>query len=309
MAFRSDDRICYEFDDFFVDPIRRVLLRGDEPLQVSPKALSILVVLLAQAGEAVDKVDLIEKVWGGAQVSEANLTQNVFALRKILGEKANESRYVVTVPGRGYCFKGEVRRIDRSASGVFPMVASAAAPPEKQPEILLETPSAVAEPLALPAEGSSESPLEARAPRRSHVKRWVALLALGLLGAALLGFLNVHFRRGSTLPAATAVKVRPSIVVLKFRSLSPKSETDWLRSALPEMLTTDLAAGGKLRVLRGETVAMAQRSLSYQKSGNLSRDDLAMLQTQLGADLVVLGSYLPIGDELRLDLRVVRAPQ
>src|SRR4051812_28149986 len=98
MAFRSDDRICYEFDDFFVDPIRRVLLRGDEPLQVSPKALSILVVLLAQAGEAVDKGDLIEKVWGGAQVSEANLTQNVFALRKILGEKANESRYVVTVP-------------------------------------------------------------------------------------------------------------------------------------------------------------------------------------------------------------------
>ena len=109
--------------------------------------------------------------------------------------------------------------------------------------------------------------------------------------------------------AARATKARPTIVVLKFRSLSPKSETDWLQSALPEMLTTDLAAGGKLRVLRGETVALAQRSLSYQKIGILSRDDLERLHAQLGADLVVLGSYFPIGDELRLDLRVVRAPQ
>src|ERR1700759_2283280 len=104
MAARSEDRICYEFDDFFVDPVRRVLLRGDNPVQVSPKALSILVALRPHPGEPMDKADLIEKVWGGGHVSEANLTQNVFALRKALGEKADGSRYVVTVPGRGYFF-------------------------------------------------------------------------------------------------------------------------------------------------------------------------------------------------------------
>src|SRR5258707_15363252 len=98
MASRPEDSICYEFDDFFVDPIRRVLLRGGEPVQVSPKALAILVVLLAQPGEVVEKTELIEKVWGGTQVSEANLTQNIFALRKVLGETANDSRYVTTVP-------------------------------------------------------------------------------------------------------------------------------------------------------------------------------------------------------------------
>src|SRR4051794_2797742 len=114
MSLRSEDRICYEFDDFFVDPIRRVLLRGNETLPVSPKALSILVALLAQPGEVVEKADLIEKVWGATQVSEANLTQNIFALRKILGETANDSRYVTTVPGRGYSFAGEVRRIERA---------------------------------------------------------------------------------------------------------------------------------------------------------------------------------------------------
>jgi DNA-binding winged helix-turn-helix (wHTH) protein/tetratricopeptide (TPR) repeat protein len=304
MAFRSEDRICYEFDDFFVDPIRRVLLRGDEPLPVSPKALSILVALLAQPGEVVEKTDLIETVWGGVHVSEANLTQNVFALRKILGENANESRYVMTVPGRGYSFAGEVRRIERAATGVFPVVSVPPPPPPASEE----APPAPATEPPPPVAASPDPPAAAVASRRSHAGRWGALLVLGLLVAALLAFLHFRYRQGSAASAA-ATKGRPSIVVLDFRSLSPKTETVWLQSALPEMLTTDLAAGGTLHVLRGETVAQAQRSLSYRKNGILGRDDLERLHALLGADLVVLGTYLPLGDQLRLDLRVVRAPQ
>ncbi|HEV7786754.1 MAG TPA: transcriptional regulator, partial [Thermoanaerobaculia bacterium] len=192
MAFRSEDRICYEFDDFFVDPIRRVLLRDGVPVQVSPKALSILVALLAQPGEAVDKVDLIEKVWGGVHVSEANLTQNIFALRKILGEKANESRYVVTVPGRGYSFAGEVRRIERAATGVFPLVSIPPVSPLPAPE----PPPAVTPPPSSPVPSSPDPPPETGVPRRPHAGRWGALLALGLVSAGLLGFLEIHFRRG-----------------------------------------------------------------------------------------------------------------
>lgn len=327
MAFRSEDRVCYEFDEFFVDPVRRVLLRGDVALQVSPKALSILVALLAQPGEVVEKQDLIETVWAGANVSEANLTQNVFALRKILGEKANDSRYIVTVPGRGYSFAGEVRRIERAATGVFPVVAlppNPPSPPPAEPEKAM--PAASATPAIPPAPAStpvtstttsatttgtlpvtdSSGPIPAGAPRRSHAGRWTALLVLGLLGGILLGVL--HFR-GGAIPAAAVKARRPSIVVLDFRGLAPKKETDWLPAALPSMLASDLAAGGKLRVLRGENVAQTLRSLSYQKNGILSRDDLERLHAQLGADLVVLGTYLPLGDELRLDLRVVRAPQ
>jgi DNA-binding winged helix-turn-helix (wHTH) protein/tetratricopeptide (TPR) repeat protein/TolB-like protein len=310
MAFRSEDRICYEFDDFFVDPIRRVLLRGDEPLPVSPKALSILVALLAQPGEVVEKADLIETVWGGVHVSEANLTQNVFALRKILGENANESRYVVTVPGRGYSFAGEVRRIERAATGVFPLVSIPTPPPPAVTAPATESLPAVAEPPSSPVAGSPDPPSETGASRRSRIRRWGALLVVGLLGAALLGFLYFHHRQGSAVAAsATATKLRLSVVVLEFRSLSPRDEAHWLQSALSEMLTTELAAGGKLRVLRGETVAQAQRSLSFQEDGSLRRGDLERLHAVLGADRVVLGTYLPVGDKIRLDLRVVRAPE
>ncbi len=317
MSFRSDDRDCYEFDDFFVDPVRRVLLRGDEPQQISPKALSILIVLLAQPGEVVEKTELIEQVWGGVQVSEANLTQNIFALRKILGEKADGSRYVTTVSGRGYSFAGEVRRIERAATGIFPRVSLPPAPPPEPalptipaPEAAVSA-AAVAEPpspaVAVVSVPLAEPPAVIEIRRRSHARRWAALLVVGLLGAGLLGFL--HFRRGRLATPAAAAAPRLSVVVLDFRSLSPKAETGWLQSALPTMLATELAAGGKVRILRGETVAQAQKSLSFQDDGSLRRGDLERLHAVLGADRVVLGTYLPIGGKIRLDLRVVRAPE
>jgi DNA-binding winged helix-turn-helix (wHTH) protein/tetratricopeptide (TPR) repeat protein len=320
MAFRSEDKICYEFDDFFVDPIRRVLLRGDEPVQVSPKALSILVALLAQPGEVVEKADLIDTVWGGAHISEANLTQNVFALRKALGEKANESRYVVTVPGRGYSFAGEARRIERAATGVFPLVAIPPLPPPaarpaeaKTAAFVIDLPPAASDLPDLPAAPAAESPgspAATGAPRRPPARRWGALLVLGLLGVAALGFLLAHFRRGPAVAApAKAARSRLSVVVLDFRNLSPNAETVWLQSALPAMLTTELAAGGRLRILRGETVAQVQRSLSFRDDGSLRAGDLERLHTVLGADRAVLGTYRPVGDEIHLALRVVRLPE
>src|SRR5205823_10836828 len=116
-------------------------------------------------------------------------------------------------------------------------------------------------------------------------------------------------RHGSAAAPAAAAKARPSVVVLDFRSLSPRTETSWLQSALPTMLSTELAAGGKLRILRGEAVAQAQKSLSFQEDGSLRRGDLERLHAVLGADRVVLGTYLPIGGKIRLDLRVVRVPE
>ena len=68
------ERVVYEFDGFRADPVRRVLSYRGEPVAITPKALSILLVLLERAGEVVEKKELIEKVWPGTFVSEANLT-------------------------------------------------------------------------------------------------------------------------------------------------------------------------------------------------------------------------------------------
>jgi len=62
-AGTATERRTYQFDEFLVDPVRRVLRRDGEPVSVTPKALSILIVLLERPGEVVDKAELFQKVW------------------------------------------------------------------------------------------------------------------------------------------------------------------------------------------------------------------------------------------------------
>lgn len=101
-----------------------------------------------------------------------------------------------------------------------------------------------------------------------------------------------------------ADKGRRSIAVLGFRNLSGKSDVAWLSTAFSEMLTTELAAGGQLRTIPGEEVARTKIDLSLLDTDSLAWDTLAKIYRNLGSDLVVLGSYLDLGGQVRLDLRL-----
>src|SRR6185295_8643938 len=84
--------------------------------------------------------------------------------------------------------------------------------------------------------------------------------------------------------------------------------TEWLSSGLAEMLSTELGAGGRLRLIAGENVARTRLALGIGDVDSLARDTLARLRAQLGADAVLLGSYTTIGApggrQVRLDLRL-----
>jgi DNA-binding winged helix-turn-helix (wHTH) protein/tetratricopeptide (TPR) repeat protein len=316
------ERVLYEFDVFRVDPVRRLLLRAEEPVPITPKAFSILLALLEHPGEVVEKAELIERVWPGVFVTEANLTQNIFSLRKCLGERANDNRYIVTVPGQGYSFAGELRRIERSATSEIPLVAvpresvpppapmrvpaapsPAPAPPTPEPFL---PPELTALPVAVPAPARTP----ARRLRRLLIGAGVGVMALLVTVTAvhIVQHLGPAAAKPQSGPAAGAEGVRQAIAVLDFKSLSPNADTRWLQTAFSEMLTTELAAGGKMRVIRGERVAQAVRSLALQDPGSLGAADLQRLHDTLGADLVVVGAFLPIQGQIRLDLRVVQLP-
>jgi len=101
----------YEFGPFRVDPDQRLLLRDDHPVPLQPKAFDTLLVLLQHPGEVVLKDDLMKSLWPDSFVEESNLSQNIFVLRKALGDKGGDQRYIVTLPGRGYRFDAEVREV------------------------------------------------------------------------------------------------------------------------------------------------------------------------------------------------------
>src|SRR6201996_8562593 len=99
----------YQFGPFRVDPARETLLKEGVAVPLTPKTFQILLVLVRHGKEIVTKDDLMKTVWPDTFVEEANLSRNIFMLRKALGETAQDHRYIVTVPGRGYRLAEHVR--------------------------------------------------------------------------------------------------------------------------------------------------------------------------------------------------------
>ncbi len=98
-----EDRV-FEFGDFILAPKERLLLRGGEPVSLTPKAFDILVVLVSRGGHLVRKDDLLHEVWPDTFVEEVNLTVNISALRKALDRSRSGSSTIQTVPTHGYRF-------------------------------------------------------------------------------------------------------------------------------------------------------------------------------------------------------------
>jgi predicted ATPase/DNA-binding winged helix-turn-helix (wHTH) protein len=96
------------FGPFSLFAVERQLKKGDEPVQLGSRALDTLIALIERAGEVVTQRELISRVWPDVTVEEANLRVHIANLRKALGEGSEDARYIVTVPGRGYCFTAPV---------------------------------------------------------------------------------------------------------------------------------------------------------------------------------------------------------
>src|SRR5262244_1928868 len=105
----------YEFGPFRVDADKELLQRGDEIIPLAPTAFQILLVLMRHGKELVTKDDLMKSVWPDTFVEEANLSRNIFLLRKALGEGPQDHRYVLTVPGRGYRLAERVHLVPATA--------------------------------------------------------------------------------------------------------------------------------------------------------------------------------------------------
>ncbi len=99
----------------------RLLEKDGAPHHLGGRALDILICLAERAGEVVDKRELIKRVWADVNVDEGSLRFHITTLRKALDDKAlgtagEGSRYVINVPGRGYCFAAPLLRAAPSES-------------------------------------------------------------------------------------------------------------------------------------------------------------------------------------------------
>ena len=129
MLNTSDDGArFYEFGPFCLDPVQRLLLRDGQAVVLQPKAFDILLLLVRNPGQLISKEELLSTIWPKMVVEESNLSQNVFLLRKALGDGEGGHRYIVTLPRRGYQFAEPVHSRQNDAAPATASVAALARP-------------------------------------------------------------------------------------------------------------------------------------------------------------------------------------
>jgi DNA-binding winged helix-turn-helix (wHTH) protein len=106
----------YLFGVFRLDVTERQLWGSAGVVPLTPKAFDTLLMLVVESGHVLSKAELMERVWPDSFVEENNLAQNIFMLRKALGQ-SQEEKFIETVPKRGYRFVAQVTESSEGAEG------------------------------------------------------------------------------------------------------------------------------------------------------------------------------------------------
>lgn len=111
MVMSKPKKHLYEFGPFCLDVVNRILLRDGVPVPLQPKTFDLLLALVQHYGQVLEKDELMQSLWPDTIVEEANLTQNIYLLRKVFGEESGEQKYIETMPRRGYRFVAAVSEV------------------------------------------------------------------------------------------------------------------------------------------------------------------------------------------------------
>lgn len=170
---KKETAYIYEFDSFRLDPERKCLWHSDTLVTLTPKAVETLLVLVRNAGEVVEKRELLDEVWENTFVEESTLSQNILTLRKTLAAFEADKNFIATVPRRGFRFVAPVRKLNGKNGSSNGNGASEA--------------MTALEPAALPDHDHSVKPEASAASRKSaHFMTGLAIVAViaGIIGFA-----------------------------------------------------------------------------------------------------------------------------
>ena len=127
----SQVKQLYEFGPFRLDTGERVLTRAGQLVPLTPKAFETLLALVRHGGHVMEKDELLKAVWPDTFVEEATLAQNIFTLRKALGNGQQDGqKYIETIPRRGYRFIASVRELPVETTAPAPVPGGPAAAPD-----------------------------------------------------------------------------------------------------------------------------------------------------------------------------------
>src|SRR5437773_9485934 len=275
----------YEFGPFRIDAVKRVLWRDGELVQLTSKSLDTLLVLIEHQGQVVTKDDLMKTLWPDTVVEENNLTQQISMLRKVLGERVNEHRYVVTVPGRGYSFVAEV---SAPANGDMNLIVEQ----HISSGITVDVEEKKREHKLISGNGMKRlaGDLVLANGRRSRI---ILPACLGLAALILVKFLGI-WRKAQ---APTNGVTNRSIAVLPFKPINSDPANIYLSTGMADALIA------RLTNLRQISVRPTSAIIKYADQP----PDARTIGRELGVDSVLEGTVQKAGTRVRVTVQLVSA--
>jgi DNA-binding winged helix-turn-helix (wHTH) protein/TolB-like protein/Flp pilus assembly protein TadD len=288
----SSTGLVYAFEDFRLDVQRRLLRRASGgAVSLTSKAFDTLLYFVERPGELLRKRDLLEGIWPDVVVEENNLNQCISALRRALGERPGEHRFIVTDPGRGYRFVASVQQVP---AGEWISDSPLSTEGERGSD-----PEPVPLPVTAPLPAQSERPsgqTRARAPRLVRVPGQVAAGAVSVIALLALAAVVAYWRSepltSSAVESTDRLAIPPSsVAVLPFEVIGddPGQIADGLQIELINKLTQ---AGLNVKA-----------RAAVRNAG--AAPDFATIASEQQVELILAGTLQRVGDQLKVTVQRV----
>jgi DNA-binding winged helix-turn-helix (wHTH) protein/TolB-like protein len=265
----------YEFCRFRFDPKNHLLQCDGAPVPLTPKSFEILLVLVQNGSRLTTKEELMRRIWPDSFVEDANLTVNISALRRQLGEAPDGQQYIETVPKKGYRFAVPVTELPDDS-------------------IAVPTPQRHVETESMPEDASISDGLPTqRIGKELSARRRLRSLILSLIVVILVALSYMAYRNRT----APARQPHPPLrlAILPFQNLHQDGSTDFLGFSLADAVITKLGYVSELSV---------RPSYAVQKYRSQPAD-MSKVAADLNVNTLLTGTFLREGDDIRIACQLI----
>lgn len=288
------ERHLYRFDKFRLDAEKRKLMRDGELVSLPPKAFDLLLLLVENRERVVEKEFLMDALWQNTFVEEANLTQNIYLLRKTLGKTADGKSFIETRSKRGYKFVPEVQLIpaDEDSPIVYKQTHLEARIAAEEIETKTDAEATGEGERRLDQAKNSLPPQTTAPPPKQTFLPRQFFAALLVLFAASVAVIYLWHRNKPV--DATEIK---SIAVMPFKTIGAQgNDEEILGLGMADAIITRLGRTGRIKVSPTDAVRR------YSERGADALDTARAL----GVETVLTGNIQRSDDKVRVTVQLLR---
>jgi DNA-binding winged helix-turn-helix (wHTH) protein/Flp pilus assembly protein TadD len=270
----------FQFGEFQVDALARVLRREDEVLALNRRAFDVLLYLVQNSGRILTHDELLKNVWPDTFVDENSLAQSISGLRRALREKPGDNSFILTLPGRGYQFVAPVTVVAAESLSTIPDAAIAA---RDTPNQLLFQQDTIRTHIVI------EEKEQLRPPGlgRSWAMIGTGALLFAIVTLAVIGYV-AHLR------SARRLTEKDTVVLADFANRTGDPVFD---DTLKTGLSVALNQSPFLNVLSDHRVAAILRLMSEPAGTKLTPEVVREVCQRAGSKAYIAGSIASLGSQ------------